>query len=147
MIVILRDFNSHLQRLEKVLKRLQDAGLKLKPTKWERLQDEVHYLGYVVSAKSVATDAAKPLTQLVSGDNACIWSAEKQMAFQRLKDGIVSAQLLRYPDPKLQYILDTAASAVGVGAVLSQIQEGKERVIAYYSKTLAPSEFNYCVTQ
>ena len=31
-------------------------------------------------------------------------------------------------------------------AVLSQIQEGKERVIAYYSKTLAPPERNYCVT-
>ena len=38
-------------------------------------------------------------------------------------------------------------SAVGVGAVLSQIQEGKERVIAYYSKTLAPPERNYCVTR
>ena len=50
-------------------------------------------------------------------------------------------------DPKLPYILDTDASAVGVGAVLSQIQEGKERVIAYYSKTLAPPERNYCVTR
>ena len=54
--------------------------------------------------------------------------------------------MLRYPDPKLQYILDTDASAVGVGAVLSQIQEGEEKVIAYYSKTLAPPKQNYCVT-
>ena len=63
---------------------------------------------------------------------------EKQTAFQRLKDNLVSA-----PVP---YILDTDASAVGVEAV-SQIQKGKKRVIAYYSKTLAPPERNYCVTR
>ena len=36
---------------------------------------------------------------------------------------------------------------MSVGAVLFQVQEGKERVIAYYSKTLAPPERNYCVTR
>ena len=55
--------------------------------------------------------------------------------------------MLGYPDPKLQYILDTDASAVGVGAVLSQVQEGQERVIAYFSKTLNNAERNYCVTR
>ena len=59
MIVISPDFDSHLQRLEKVFRRLQDARLKLKPTKCELLQDEVHYLGHVVSMKGVATDPAK----------------------------------------------------------------------------------------
>ena len=37
------------------------ARCRVKPklTKCERLQDEVHYLGYVVSVKGVATDPAK----------------------------------------------------------------------------------------
>ena len=90
---------------------------------------------------------AKPLNRLISGDNAWIWSTEEQTAFQKLKDGLVSASMLGYADPKLQYIIDTDASAVGVRAVLSQIQEGEKRVIAYYSKTLAPPECNYCVTR
>ena len=173
VIVISPDFASHLKRLEDVFERLQDAGLKLKPTKCELLQDEVHYLGHVVSAEGVATDPdkiaaireweapkdlkalqaflgtagyyrqyipdfatiAKPLTRLTSGDNPWVWNMEEQTAFQRLKDGLVSAPVLGYPDPTLPYLLDTDASAVGVGAVLSQVQEGKERVIAYYSKT------------
>ena len=67
----------------------------------------------------------------MSGDNLWTWTSDEQAAFQRLKDGLVSVPVLGYPDPKLPYILDTDASAVGVGAVLSQIQEGKERVIAY----------------
>ncbi|KAL6419492.1 hypothetical protein ACFW04_011368 [Cataglyphis niger] len=46
-----------------------------------------------------------------------------------------------------QFILDTDASNHGIGAVLSQIQDGVERVIAYYSHVLNDSENNYCVTR
>ena len=59
VIVIFLNFDSHLQRLDKPFKRLQDAGLKLKPTKCKLLKDEVYYLGCVMSAKSVASDPAK----------------------------------------------------------------------------------------
>ena len=59
MIVILPDFDSHFYKLEKVFMRLQDAGLKLKPTKWELRRDKVHYLDHIVRAKGVATDLAK----------------------------------------------------------------------------------------
>ena len=42
-----------------VLKRLQGAGLKLKPGKCELLQEKVRYLGHVVSKEGVATDPDK----------------------------------------------------------------------------------------
>jgi hypothetical protein len=35
---------------------------------------------------------------------------------------------------------------VGIAGVLSQVQEGSERVVAYFSKTLSKAERNYCVT-
>jgi len=53
---------------------------------------------------------------------------------------------LAYPHPNLEYILDMDASAQNVGAVLSQVQEGREVVVAYYSKSLSPTEQNYCTT-
>ena len=40
------------------------------------------------------------------------------------------------------FILDTDASNEGIGAVLSQIQDGEERVIAFASKTLMKTERN-----
>jgi hypothetical protein len=42
---------------------------------------------------------------------------------------------------------DTDASNNGIGAVLSQVQGGEERVIEYYSKMLSNPERNYCVTR
>ena len=44
-------------------------------------------------------------------------------------------------------MLDTDASNHSVGAVLSQLQEGKELVIAYYSQLLSPPERQYCTTR
>ena len=46
--------------------------------------------------------------------------------------------MLTYPDTMGQYILDTGASNEAAGAVLSQIMDGEERVVAYYSKTFSP---------
>ena len=185
IIVVAPDFQTHLQRLEEVLGRLQKAGLKLKPGKCELLQHMVRYLGHIVSEEGVATDPAKveamkdwpppkevkelqaflgmtgyyrqyipdyatiakPLTQLIGKDTLWRWGEEAQGAFDQLKEGLTTAPVLGYPDPGKTYILDTDASAVGVGAVLSQVQEGQERVIAYFSKTLSPAERNYCVTR
>ena len=59
IIVVGPDFNIHLQRLEEVLQRLLQAGLKLKPEKCELLQSQVRYLGHVVSPTGVATDPEK----------------------------------------------------------------------------------------
>jgi hypothetical protein len=43
--------------------------------------------------------------------------------------------------------LDTDASNYAIGAVLSQTQGGKEKVIAYASRCLDAAEKNYCVTR
>ena len=55
--------------------------------------------------------------------------------------------ILAFPRTDLPFILDTDASHHGIGAVLSQIQEGIESVIAYYSRVLSKAERNYCVTR
>ena len=53
---------------------------------------------------------------------------------------------MAYPDPTMRFILDTDASYYGIGAVLSQVQDGKERVITYGSRTMTKEERRYCVT-
>ena len=83
---------------------------------------------------------AKPVTSLTSKDVEWKWGDEEQNAFELLKNRLISAPILGYLEAKGEYILDTDASAHGIGGVLSQAQNGKERVIAYYSQTLTAPE-------
>ena len=45
------------------------------------------------------------------------------------------------------FVLDTDVSNEGIGAVLSQVEDGKETVIAYASRVLSKAERAYCVTR
>jgi hypothetical protein len=45
------------------------------------------------------------------------------------------------------FILDTDASNVGMVAVLSQVQDGLEKVVCYFSQTFSRSDRNYYVTR
>ena len=90
---------------------------------------------------------SKPLQRLTEKNVKFHWSIDCQDAFSKLKEALVEATVLAYPDPKGNFILDTDASGVGLGAVLSQEQGGCERVIGYYSRSLTKSERRYCVTR
>ena len=66
---------------------------------------------------------------------------EHQQAFDALKEALVTAPVLGYPDFNREFMLETNASLQGLGAVLSQQDEtGTLHVIAYASQSLHPSE-------
>lgn len=82
------------------------------------------------------SNVAYPLTRLTQKDRKFEWSEDCEKALNSLKHLLTTAPILSYPSTNDMFILDTDASAYGVGAVLSQLQDGKEVVIAYGSKTL-----------
>jgi hypothetical protein len=89
---------------------------------------------------------AKPMLTLLKKDEPFNWDNKQQQAFDRLKDMLIKAPILTYPDFDKSFVIYTDASGIGLGAVLSQIKEGKEHVIAYASRSLNPAEKNYSVT-
>lgn len=64
-----------------------------------------------------------------------------------MKKRLVSSPILSFSRDEGQFILDTDASNHGIGAVLFQVPDGTEKVLAYYSRVLNKSERNYCVTR
>ena len=91
------------------------------------------------------SEMMKPLTSM--NENSYKWGPDQDKAFKELKTALTSAPILAYPCQEGLFILDTDASNVAIGCVLSQIQSGEEKVIAYGSKTLSKSQMNYCTVR
>ena len=75
------------------------------------------------------------------------WTEECEAAFRSLKDKLTSTPVLAYPCFDKDFILETDASVMKLGAVLSQHQaDGLPHPIAFASHALAPAERNYRIT-
>ena len=70
------------------------------------------------------------------------WKTIHQKAFDKLKHLLTTAPVLGYADFTQPFILESDASHQGLGAVLFQELQEQERVIAYASRRLRPTERN-----
>nr|KAG5712690.1 hypothetical protein BaRGS_029745 [Batillaria attramentaria] len=187
ILVFSKTVDTHLHRLDLVLQKLEDAGLKIRLDKTDLLQRFVSFLGHVVTPEGVHTcpekiecvknwptpksvkevqsflgfagfyrrfvprfaSIARPLHNLTAcpkngkKQRKFHWGEEEQQAFDQLKAHLTSAPVLAYADPQKPFILNTDASTEGLGAVLYQHQDGRDRVIAYASRGLNQAERRY----
>ena len=71
------------------------------------------------------------------------WNECCTEAFQELKRRLTNPPILAFPRFDCKFLIATDASDSAIGAVLSQVQEGAEKVIAYWSRQLTKAERNY----
>ncbi|CAK1587290.1 unnamed protein product [Parnassius mnemosyne] len=135
IIIVGRTFEEHLQNLERVLMKIQSANLKLSSKKCSLFK------------RQNFADIAKPLHKLTEEKRHFCWDESCDIAFQELKNRLCKTPILGYPDAGKEFIVDTDASDIGLGGVLSQGNGDQEIVIAYFSKSLSKPERNYCVTR
>ena len=93
-----------------------------------------------------AADSA-PLCALTGALKKFEWTPECTAAMNALKEKLTTSPILALPRDAGGYTIDCDASNFGIGCVLSQGQDGEERVIAYASRLLSKTEKNYCVTR
>ena len=93
---------------------------------------------------------AAPLHALTKKDVPFNWTPQCDEAFCKLKDILITAPVLAYPHfgSDKEFILETDASGLGLGAVLSQWQDdGFVHPIAYASRSLNSHEKHYCISE
>ena len=83
---------------------------------------------------------AKPLTMLTRMDIKFKWKETHHCAFMKLKEAIIQAPILRYPDTTKPYIVYTDASDDACGAQLSQIHNGTKFPVAFLSHTFTDTQ-------
>jgi hypothetical protein len=75
---------------------------------------------------------SKPLTNLLKKGTIFVWTSATEASFQALKQALIFAPVLAMPNFTLPFIIETDASAIGIGAVLQQ----QGHPIAYVSNAL-----------
>ena len=93
-------------------------------------------------------ETASPLHGLTRKNAPFHWTRECQLAFETLKEKLVSAPIRVYPDFDRPFVLETDASVYGLGAVLSQKHiDDQLHPVAYARRALSAPEKNYGITE
>ncbi|KAL0878922.1 hypothetical protein ABMA27_003919 [Loxostege sticticalis] len=90
---------------------------------------------------------AEPLTRLTKKNAVWTWSEEQELAFQKLKESLTTAPVLRQADSTKPYRIKTDASNYALGAVLVQGEGKDEHPVEYASRLLTAAERNYSTTE
>lgn len=189
-VIVTDTFESHVQVLKGVAKRLRDARLSISQKKSNFCCKQLTFLGYVLSEEGLGPnpdrikpiinykrpetvkdirrlvglvnwyrrfipDAATlltPLTDLIKqygpeSQRKIQWKPEHQQAFDQVKHKLTEAPILTMADYSLPFKIYSDASLVAGAAILTQVQGGSERVIAYHSVKFSTAQQNYSATE
>ena len=97
-----------------------------------------------VLASGIVAGLSEPLVALTRKGVTFAWTGEQQVAFDTLKACLLQTLILSFPTKGGRFILDTDTSLF---CVLNQLQDDREVVIAYASRSLWLSQRRYCTTQ
>ncbi|CEL54177.1 hypothetical protein RSOLAG1IB_11575 [Rhizoctonia solani AG-1 IB] len=105
------------------------------------------FLGFVNYLRRFIPDfsaVARPLHNLTQKDKPWKWGEPENHSFQEPKRRVTNRPVLAHSDPNKPYFLETDASGIAMGAILSQQSEdGRLHPIAYMSKSFNDVERNY----
>ncbi|OMH79788.1 Retrovirus-related Pol polyprotein from transposon, partial [Zancudomyces culisetae] len=115
------------------------------PTCVKELQSILGLTGYYRRYIEGYSKITSPLNKLLRKETKWCWESIHDDAINILKEKLITAPILGFPIWTEEFVLTTDASVTGVGAVLSQVVNGEERVIEFASRTTNKSEQNYSI--
>ncbi|KAF8749324.1 hypothetical protein RHS01_10132 [Rhizoctonia solani] len=144
ILIFSEDPKKHLEHVREVLSRLMKNQLFCKLSKCHFHVTTVNYLGIVISPAGFSMDQKKI-------EAVTLWpqpKTVKQLApftiLQKRKPHGPGEPKKRKPSRNLPYFLETDASGVAMGAILSQQgEDNRLHPIAYMSKSFSGAEANY----
>lgn len=104
------------------------------PTTLKELRGFLGLSGYYRKFIKHYAIISQPLTALLKKGALFVWTDATEVAFQTLKTALMTAPVLALPDYSAQFVIETDACDVGIGAVLSQ----RGHPLAFVSRALGP---------
>ena len=117
------------------------------PTTPKQVRAFLGLVGYYRKFIKGFAKIAKPLTLLTRQQVKFEWTPVHHTAFLHLKEAIVQAPILHYPNPDKKYIVYTNASDNACRAQLSQEHDGMEFPIAFLLHTFTETQRKWSTTE
>lgn len=129
--------------------RIQPILNYKRPTTVREVRRLVGLIGWYRRFLNKAAEKIAPLTDLIQKDSKrkVVWTAAAEEAFELIKHDLTHAPILVPADYSLPFKLYTDASLIAGAGILTQIQSGQERVIAYHSVKFSKTQQNYSATE
>ena len=117
------------------------------PTNIHELRSFLGAVGYYRNFINEYAQTSAPLCKLLRKGVKYKWNNEQKQSFTKLKEKLINAPILKYPDFSKEFIIRTDASYEGIGGVLLQKDESEiEHPIHFISRSLTKAEKNYGIT-
>ena len=126
------------------LKPIKDAP---RPQNLKDVQSFLGLINYFQDFIQDLSSIAEPLRNLTRKDVPFIWTEDCECAFQVFKKLALEDMALHIYDPNAPTLVTTDASDIGIGGLLTQMQQGKEIPIAFFNRTLSSPERNYAANE
>ena len=128
--------------------KIKAVSLLAEPQNVEQVRSFLGLVGYYRKFIPKFASYATPLVSLTKKGTKFHWSKAHSESFLLLKNLLCQAPILAYPRFDQPFVLQTDASDLGLGAVLTQVDAyGNERVISYASRPLTNREKGYSATE
>ena len=117
------------------------------PDKVKAVRQFVGFVGCYGRFVKDFAELTEPFVALTRKGASFVWTDHQQTAFDALKACLLSAPILGFPTEDGRFLLDADASLFAVSGILNQIQDDREVVIAYTSRSPRLSQRRYCTTR
>ncbi|CAF4476529.1 unnamed protein product [Rotaria sp. Silwood2] len=119
------------------------------PTKLKDVQAFLGLTGYYRRFIKNYAKIAEPLLKLLRSSQSTgkqshlLWNDECTVAFNTLKQQLISSPIMQPPNFSFPFILELDACEYEIGCVLTQEYDNRKYVVAYASRTLSTAERKY----
>jgi len=141
--------------------KLSEKGLQVNPEKTEaitkmmppnnkrQLKSFIAFCSFFRKFIKSFCDIVRPQSELLKKDNRFVWDKPQQESFDLIKQKLIQAPILKFPDLNKQFVLTCDASSTGIGCILSQWSDDEKFLhpIAYASNKLTDTQSKWSAGQ